>query len=87
MKTPPAVTPPRKATDPGGFAGDEEITRPTGGLDPDALAIVKLIDGLKSNERRRARRVLEGWAACSLDRRVLIEALARELAKVHAAEV
>jgi hypothetical protein len=49
--------------------------------------MVRLFDGLKSNEKHAAVRLLEGWAVCSLDRRVLIEALARELAKVHAAEV
>lgn len=87
MKTPPAVVPQRKRTDPGGFADDEATTSPAGGLDPDALAMVRLFDGFKSNEKHAAVRLLEGWAACTLDRRVLIEALARELAKVHAAEV
>jgi hypothetical protein len=79
--------PPRKPTDPGGFADDETPTSPASGIDPDALAIVRLVDGLKANDRKRARHVLEAWSVCSLDRRVLIEAMARELAKVHAAEV
>lgn len=82
-----AHVPPRKRTDPGGFSEDEIDTSPGSGIDPDALAIVRLVDGLKSNDRRRARHVLEAWAGCSLDRRVLIEMMARELAKVHAAEV
>jgi hypothetical protein len=82
-----AVVPGRKPTDPGGFADDEAPTTPSGGIDQDALAIVRLVDGLKANDRRRALRVLEAWSSCTLDRRVLIEAIARELAKIHAAEV
>lgn len=87
MTVPKAHVPPRKRTDPGGFGEDEVTTSPTSGLDPDALAMVRLFDGFKSNEKHSAVRLLEGWAACSIDRRVLIEALARELAKVHAGAV
>jgi hypothetical protein len=32
-------------------------------------------------------KLLEGFVACTLDRRVLLRALAGELAKIHAAEV
>lgn len=84
----PTVSPvPRRNTDPGGFTAEEADTQPSGGLDPDALAMVRLFDALKSNEKRSAVRLLQGWASCTIDRRVLIEALARELAKIHAAEV
>jgi hypothetical protein len=91
--TPLAVVPSRKRTDPGGFRdggfeGDDDTpTAPGGGLDPDALAMVRLFDGLNANEKHEAVKLLEGWAACTIDRRVLLRALAGELSKIHAAEV
>ncbi len=85
---PSAHVPPRKRTDPGGFAGDDDTpTSPGGGLDPDALAMVRIFDGLNANEKHEAVKLLEGWVACTVDRRVLLRALAGELAKIHAAEV
>jgi hypothetical protein len=78
---------PRTRTAPGGFADDETPTSPGGGLDPDALAMVRIFDGLNANEKHEAVKLLEGWVACTVDRRVLLRALAGELAKIHAAEV
>ena len=85
--TPRASIPSRTPTNPGGFCDDEAPTSPGGGLDPDALAMVRLFDNLNANEKHDAVCLLEGWVACTVDRRVLLRALAGELAKIHAAEV
>lgn len=86
-QTPPALVPQRKRTDPGGFSDDETPTAPGGGLDPDALEMVRLFDGLNANDKHEAVRLLRAWVACTANRRVLARATAEEFAKIHAAEV
>ncbi len=59
---------------------DEIPTRPDA-VDPETLSLVRLFGDLGALDRKRAIRVLSAWSKCSLDRRVLIEALCRELQK------
>ncbi len=75
----------RKPTEPGGFEPpgsvgieDDIPTRPEG-IDPVTLQLVRLFGDLNKVDRRRAAMLLENWSKCTLDRRVLIEALSREL--------
>ena len=59
----------------------DEITRPD--LSDDLVVrMAALFGSLKQADRDKAIKLIGAWAGCSLDRRVLIEALARELAKV-----
>lgn len=77
------TTIPRKQTDPGGFTLDEqeEDTQPTPKTDStDALYMARIYGQLGTMDRKRAVQLLESWSKCTLDQRVLIEALARELA-------
>lgn len=74
---------PRKQTDPGGFVLDEqeEPTQPSPKTDStDALYMARIFGQLGTVDRKRAVSLLECWSRCTLDQRVLIEAMARELA-------
>ncbi len=66
---------------PGAVPADEEITRPdaSGEL---VSAVNRLFMALKPRERVTALALVLNYSKCSLDRRVTIEAVARELAKV-----
>lgn len=83
MKSSPPI--PRKSTDPGGFEPSftpdpqEEITRPDAAVDCETIQLVRLYGELNQVDKRRAIMILTNWAKCPLDRRVLIEALCREL--------
>lgn len=71
----------RRITHPGEYAYSEEDTptKPDNG-DPDALAMARLYGDLNAWERRKVVSLLKAWSKCSLDQRVLIEAVAREFA-------
>jgi len=81
----------RKQTDPGGWQGspgsyaaapdDETPTRPDNG-DPVTIALIRLFGELGASDRKGAVSLLGNWARCTLDQRVIIEAISRELANV-----
>jgi hypothetical protein len=58
---------------------DDEPTKPDGIADPAALLLVRLHSELDPVARKRLTRLVESWAACSNEQRVLIEELAFEL--------
>ena len=73
----------RNETRPGGYAlnpGEDEIpTRPEA-VDPSTLIMVRVYEGLTALERRHVVALLKAWQKCTLDQRVIIEAVAREFA-------
>jgi hypothetical protein len=73
---------PRTPTSPGGFTldPDEELTPVEGRPDAGAVLLTRIYLQLSAPDRQRAVQLLTNWAGCTLDRRVLIEAMARELA-------
>lgn len=71
------------STGPAPVDQDDIVTQPEC-VDPDTLVLVRLYGNLRPEERKRLIKVVEAWAGCTLDRRVTIEAVARELAKVPA---
>lgn len=63
-------------------ASDDEPTRPDGIAAPETLALVRVYGGLRPEARRHLSKLVEAWASCSLENRITVEAVARQLAKV-----
>ena len=76
------TTTPRKQTDPGGFVLDmqDELTPTEGMPDTETIAVMRICGGMSKPDRMRAVQLLANWAVCTLDRRVLVEAMTREFA-------
>ncbi len=81
---PPAlgsVQPPPAPPPEGGWDPDETPTRPDHRINPETLDLVRLIGELSTVERRRLTRLIKWWSVCGIDRRVMIEELARLLSE------
>lgn len=60
--------------------GDEPPTQPDNELKPEIMKLMRIVDSMPTVERRRFLAMAESYRKCTLDRRVLLEELARELA-------
>ncbi len=65
----------------GPFSEDEEITKPDNSVNPELIKLVRLIDSMPVVERRRFVALAGHYVNCPLGERVLIEEVARSLAR------
>jgi len=81
--TPPGGLAPAPGSAPGSgaFPEDETPTKPDNSVQPELLRLVRLVDSMPAVERRRFLSMCDHYGRMPLGRRVLLEELARELAR------